>query len=98
MDKTAPGRLELVRAFLNTADLETGADQFRTAAGLERWLTKQKLIPGPPAPPECDGKELETAGALREALRAPCLANNGLQTHPHAPPAPPPPPAHPPPP
>jgi predicted RNA-binding Zn ribbon-like protein len=79
MDKTAPGRLELVRAFLNTADLETGADQFRTAAGLERWLTKQKLIPGPPAPPECDGKELETAVALREALRALCLANNGLQ-------------------
>jgi len=78
MDKTAPGRLETVRAFINTADIETGTDKFATAAGLERWLARPHLIPGPPAPPECDGKELETAIALREALRALCLANNGL--------------------
>jgi predicted RNA-binding Zn ribbon-like protein len=78
VDKTAPGRLELVRAFINTADIETGSDRFATAEGLEGWLTGQGLIPGPPAPPECDGREVETAVALREALRALCLANNGL--------------------
>jgi predicted RNA-binding Zn ribbon-like protein len=79
MDKTAPGRLELVQAFINTADIETGTDKLATPDGLERWLARQKLVFGPPAPPECDGRELQTAIALREALRALCLANNGLQ-------------------
>src|ERR1700716_591636 len=79
MTKTAPGRLELVQDFINTADIGAGADEIATAAGLEHWLAGQDLIPGPPAPPECDGRELETAIALREALRALCLANNGLQ-------------------
>ena len=79
MTKSAPGRLELVRAFINTADIETGSDRFATAEGLEGWLAGQGLIPGPPAPPECNGRELETAIALREALRALCLANNGLK-------------------
>jgi predicted RNA-binding Zn ribbon-like protein len=79
MEKTAPGRLEIVREFINTADIETGADKLATTAGLERWIARQDLVSGPPTPPECDGQELETAVALREALRALCLANNGLQ-------------------
>jgi predicted RNA-binding Zn ribbon-like protein len=79
MAKTAPGRLELVQAFINTADIENGTDRIATAEGLERWLARQELIPGPTAPPECDGREVETAIALREALRALCLANNGLK-------------------
>jgi predicted RNA-binding Zn ribbon-like protein len=79
MANPAPGRLELVRDFINTADIENGTDRIATAAGLERWLAGEELIPGPPAPPECDGREVETAIALREALRALCLANNGMK-------------------
>jgi predicted RNA-binding Zn ribbon-like protein len=77
MSKTAPGRLALVQAFINTVDLETGDDRLATTEGLDRWLAGEGLTPGPPAPPECDGRELETAIALREALRTLCLANNG---------------------
>jgi predicted RNA-binding Zn ribbon-like protein len=79
MEKNAPGRLEIVRDFINTADLEDGIDRFSTAPGLEGWLTEQDLLPGPQAAPDCDGRELETAVALREALRSLCLANNGLR-------------------
>lgn len=79
MEKTAPGRLEVVRAFMNTADLENGTEGLATPAELEGWLAGQELIAGPPSPPECDGRELETAVALREALRALCLANNGVK-------------------
>jgi predicted RNA-binding Zn ribbon-like protein len=78
MAKIAPDRLELVQAFINTADLESGTDSLATPAGLEGWLVERGLAPGPPAPPECDGRELETAVALREAFRALCLANNGV--------------------
>jgi predicted RNA-binding Zn ribbon-like protein len=76
MSKEAPGRLQLVQDFINTADLETGDDFLSTTAGLEAWLGERRLV-GEPAPIECDGRELETAVALREALRALCLANNG---------------------
>src|SRR4030088_3349239 len=79
MSKTAPGRLALVQDFINTVDLESGVDQFASTEGLDQWLADQELTPGPPAPPECDGREVETAVALREALRALCLANNGLK-------------------
>jgi predicted RNA-binding Zn ribbon-like protein len=78
MEKTAPGRLEIVRSFINTADIETGADELATTEGLERWIAQQDLVSGPLLPPECHGQELETAVALREALRALCLANNGM--------------------
>src|ERR1700730_3167501 len=77
MSKTAPGRLALVQDFINTVDIETGVDQLATPEGLDQWLAHQDLSSGPPAPPECDGKGLETAIALREALRALCLASNG---------------------
>jgi predicted RNA-binding Zn ribbon-like protein len=79
MEKTAPGRLEIVRSFINTADIEAGTDELATPDGLERWIAQQDLVSGPPLPPECHGQELETAVALREALRALCLANNGMQ-------------------
>ena len=79
MSKNAPGRLALVQDFINTVDLETGDDKLATTEGLDHWLADQDLSSGPPAPPECDGRELETAIALREALRALCLANNGQE-------------------
>src|SRR5947209_19683648 len=76
MSKDAPGRLRLVQEFINTADLETGEDALSSTEGLERWLEERQLV-GPGNDCHCDGRELETAIGLREALRAICLANNG---------------------
>jgi predicted RNA-binding Zn ribbon-like protein len=76
MSKEAPGRLRLVQDFINTADIETGEDQLSSTEGLEGWLAERGLV-GDPKPIECDGDELATAIALREALRALCLTNNG---------------------
>jgi predicted RNA-binding Zn ribbon-like protein len=78
MSKEAPGRLRLVQDFINTADLETGEDKLTSTADLERWLGEHQLA-GQTTPLECNGRELETALALRETLRALCLANNGEQ-------------------
>jgi predicted RNA-binding Zn ribbon-like protein len=76
MSKEAPGRLALVQDFINTADLESGDDRLATAEGLEAWLAERELV-SEPSPVECGGQELETAIALREALRSLCLTNNG---------------------
>ena len=76
MSKEAPGRLRLVQDFINTSDLETGVDVLSSTSGLQAWLEERRLA-GQPAPVECGARELETAVALREALRALCLANNG---------------------
>ena len=76
MSKEAPGRLRLVQDFINTADLETGEDALGSTEGLERWLDERHLV-GEGDDCHCDGQELETAVALRESLRAICLANNG---------------------
>jgi predicted RNA-binding Zn ribbon-like protein len=76
MSKEAPGRLQLVQDFINTAELDTGEDLLSTTEGLEAWLGERRLV-GERAAIECNGRELETAIALREALRSLCLANNG---------------------
>src|SRR5207302_9694154 len=46
--------------------------------GLEAWLVERHLV-GDDTDCNCNGRELETAVALREALRAIALANNGEQ-------------------
>src|SRR5258707_3118171 len=40
----APGRLEQVRAFVNTLDVEAGNDQLSSPAPLAAWLTARGLI------------------------------------------------------
>ena len=40
----APGRLELVRGFVNSLDLEEGTDAFTTRTGLRDWLHTAGLI------------------------------------------------------
>lgn len=68
----APGRLELVRSFINTRDLEAGTDL--NATGLREWLVGQHLL----APNQQVGEaELRAAVELREALRALAVANTG---------------------
>jgi len=65
--RAAPGRLELVRQFLNTADLYPGEEQLADLAALRSWLRehglireRERLAPG----------DLERALAVREALRS----------------------------
>jgi len=40
----APGRLELLRTFMNTVDLESGEDDFSSAETLAEWLTERGLL------------------------------------------------------
>jgi predicted RNA-binding Zn ribbon-like protein len=69
----APGRLELVRAFVNTLDVESGEDDLSDGAALARWLTERQLL----ASGERGGSsELRRALAVREALRSLLVANN----------------------
>jgi len=68
----APGDLELIRAFVNTRDVESGRDDLATPAALGAWLAAHGLRAGGARP-----ADLRRAVALREALRAVLLANNG---------------------
>lgn len=43
----APGRLETVRAFINTLDIEAGTDALSTPAGLLAWLRDHDLLAPP---------------------------------------------------
>lgn len=63
----APGELEVVRAFVNTTDLESRQEQLETAAALGRWLAEHGLAP---SSPRVTRRELARALDLREALRA----------------------------
>jgi predicted RNA-binding Zn ribbon-like protein len=77
----APGRLELVREYVNTTDLEGDDEELASAAGLARWLRSRDLLE---ADADVGEKDLERAIAVREALRAQLLANNGFDRDPEA--------------
>jgi len=75
----APGRLELVRAFVNTADIDTGADSLTTPEELVGWLQASCLLSRETSSATA---ELERARALRRALRAALAANHERGTVP----------------
>jgi len=61
-----PTELSLVKAFLNSADIEEGTDRFETPESTRAWLVERSL-PGAEGPwPERDRRRLV---AFREALR-----------------------------
>jgi len=62
----APGRLEHVRAFVNTLDIEAGTDELDSPAVIADWLRSRELIPGPVS---ATAGDLRRAVGLREALR-----------------------------
>ncbi len=78
----APGGLEAVRAFVNTRDLEDGTDELGSPAALAGWLRERGLMREATGASPAD---LERAHAVREALRAFLLANNGGALAPEAP-------------
>lgn len=63
----APGGLELVRALVNTLDIETGADSLDTPEDRERFGLAEGDVPG--------------ARELRESLRVALLAHAGHPPH-----------------
>jgi predicted RNA-binding Zn ribbon-like protein len=64
---TTPPEVELVKGFLNTLDLDEGTDALSSPAALAQWLEEAGLVEaGTPA----SGRDLRTALALRDALRA----------------------------
>lgn len=69
----APGRLELVRQFINTAELDPDVDELTDLAALTAWLRERRLIG---ARERLEPGDLERALEVREALRQ-VLANRG---------------------
>ncbi len=69
----APGDLELVRAFVNTADLEQQEDEIGSTTALAGWLAEHGLADTDARVSRAD---VERAIELREALRAVLLAHN----------------------
>jgi predicted RNA-binding Zn ribbon-like protein len=77
MDAEAPGRLELVRRFANTLDVEHGREVLHSPAQLRRVLLELGLID---QGARVTGVDLERAHELRDTLRHLALANNGVAT------------------
>ena len=70
----APGRLELLRTFVNTVDLESGVDQFASPEQLAGWLTERALLPRGAT---IGAADRATVIAFREAVREVLEANAG---------------------
>ena len=70
----APGRLELVRTFLNTVDLESGEEDLSSPATLASWLEERGLLPGRA---RLDSGDLSDTIEFRETLRDVLEANAG---------------------
>lgn len=79
VSSAAPGRLELVRRFVNTRNIETGEEAFGSATGLTAWLREAELLPAGTAARPGD---VANAVELREALRELLLANHGAEPAP----------------
>jgi predicted RNA-binding Zn ribbon-like protein len=70
----APGRLELVRTFLNTRDIENQVDALETSRDARRWLVAHNLLRRNAQVSERDRIRLIE---LREALRSLAFSHNG---------------------
>ncbi len=70
-DQNAPGALNLVRAFVNSINLETGKDEFETPAAAGAWLEEHDL------PASVEAGDLASLRDLREAIRTVLLAHSG---------------------
>ncbi len=71
--KEAPGELAVVRAFVNSRDVDKGLDELIDPAALSTWLTTHGLLD---TGVEAGPADLRRAIALREGLRAMLLSNN----------------------
>ncbi|HTW43697.1 MAG TPA: CGNR zinc finger domain-containing protein [Solirubrobacteraceae bacterium] len=77
-----PYGLDLVIDFVNTLDVDRGADELHSPSALDAWLAGHALTSAPA--PSAGDRELGNAVELREALRTLMLANNGCAHGEHA--------------
>jgi predicted RNA-binding Zn ribbon-like protein len=78
---TPPGA-QVIEDFVNTNELdEADGEKLREPEALSEWLGKRDLLPAGASVTRAD---LESAVAVREALRSLLLANNGAPLDPHA--------------
>lgn len=73
----APGRLELLRSFMNTVDIEAGEDDFSSREALAQWLSSRGLMTPGIRLTEADRREVI---AFRETVREVLEANAGHGT------------------
>jgi len=73
MTTAAPGRLEVVRGFVNTRDIDLGTDTLSSPAGLSAWLREVGLGG---SSMRASAGDVRRAAALREALREALQANH----------------------
>lgn len=78
--REAPGRLELVRRFVNSSNLESGAELLHSPQALAAWLQAHDLK----ASPSPTAAHVELAVLLRETLRRLLVANHDGSTDPGA--------------
>lgn len=71
----APGKLELVRSFLNTLDVAKGVDAIATPALLLAWLREHELLERQ-AKPAVSAEDAERVRRIREELRTLTRRNN----------------------
>jgi predicted RNA-binding Zn ribbon-like protein len=76
-----PPEVELVRAFVNTVDVDEGTDELDGPAALERWLRTHRVIAKGVA---ASGRDLALALRLRAALRDVLAANHDRRPAPAA--------------
>lgn len=81
--QTAPGKLELVRAFVNSRDIEEDTDELADAASAQSWLRDQGMVDAG-AELELTEADRERLVAVRERLREMLLANNTKQPPPRS--------------
>ena len=77
----APGELELVRAFVNTTDLQDGPEELESPSALRDWLRERRLLD---AEAPVSAQDFRRAIDVRESLRALLVANAGEELDPGA--------------
>lgn len=82
-DRTAPKALVLVQELTNTLDVETGEDELATPDDVAGFV-RARGLGGLGLDEGCTERELAELHALREALRAACLAHTGTDMAPGA--------------
>jgi predicted RNA-binding Zn ribbon-like protein len=73
----APGALQIVQKFVNTADIESATDELSEPAALRTWLMGHDLIG---RGERCTAGDIQRATAVREAVRALLLGHAGEET------------------
>jgi predicted RNA-binding Zn ribbon-like protein len=79
--KAAPDRLDHVRLFVNTLDIETGEEKLGDPQELAAWFAERDMLGDAESLSDADVRQ---AHSMREALRKLLLAHNGAKLDPAA--------------